>query len=105
EEHAEIGNVMITDSVTDLLHSAMVALQQALGGGDPQLLQVDQRTVSGGLLEAADEISQAHAHPPGRGLERERLMKILVQPLLRAGDAVIGMLGLCRNNSEPGLPR
>src|SRR6266852_3663138 len=93
EEAAEIGGILIADRVTDLLHGAMVALQQALGGGDAQLLQIDQGAVSGGLLEAANEIAQAHAHAPGRGVEREGLMKMLVQPLLRAGDAVIGMFG------------
>ncbi len=35
EEIAEKGDILITDGVTDLLHGAMVALQQALGGGDP----------------------------------------------------------------------
>ena len=93
EEVAEEGDILITDGVTDLLHGAMVALQQALGGGDAQLLQIDQGAVSGGLLKAADEIAQAHAHAPGRSLEREGLVKILVQPFLCAGDTLIGMLG------------
>src|SRR5207248_10929043 len=83
EERAEKSDILITYGVTDLLHAAMVALQQALGGGYAQLLQIDQRTVSRCLLKAADEIAQAHAYAPGRGLERERLVKILVHPLLR----------------------
>src|SRR6185312_17243474 len=80
EEAAEIGRILIADGVADFLHGAMVALQQALGGRHSQLLQVDQRAVSRGVLEAPDEIAQAHAHPPGRRLQREGLVKILVQP-------------------------
>ena len=34
EELAEIGDILITDGVADFLHGAVVALQQALGGGD-----------------------------------------------------------------------
>jgi len=34
EEVAEKRDILITDGLTDLLHGAMVALQQALGGGD-----------------------------------------------------------------------
>jgi hypothetical protein len=34
EALAEIGDVLIADGVTDLLHGAMVALEQALGGGE-----------------------------------------------------------------------
>ena len=93
EELAEVGDILISDGVTDLLHGAMVALQQALGGGHAQLLQVNQRAVPGGLLEAANEVAQAHAYPPGRRFEWERLLKILMHPFLRAGDAVIGVLG------------
>ena len=93
EEGAKEGDVPVADGVADLLHGAMIAFQQALGSRDPELLQVDQRAVSGSLLEAADEITQAHAHPPGRGVERENAMKIVVQPLLRTGDGIIRMLG------------
>src|SRR5215475_8872510 len=82
----------------------MVALQEALGSGDPQLLQVHQRAVSGGLFKAPDEIAEAHAHAPGRSLEWKTSLKILVQPLLCAGDAVIAVLGLKWNYGEPGLP-
>src|ERR1700722_4290588 len=94
EELPEIGDILIANRAADLLHGAMVALQQALGGGDPQLLQVDQRAVSGGLLEAANEVALAHADAPGRSFEGKGLVKILVQPLLRAGDALIRVLGL-----------
>ena len=93
KELPEVGDILIADGVTDLLHGAVVALQQALGGSNSQLLQVDQRAVSGSMLEAADEIAQAHAHAPGWSLQREGLVKILVQPFLRAGNGVIGMLG------------
>src|SRR5262249_11472867 len=82
----------------------MVALQEALGSGDPQLLQVHQRAVSGGLLKAPDEIAEAHAHAPGSSFERKTSTKILVQPLLCAGDVVILVLGLKWNYGEPGLP-
>ena len=34
EEFAEKRDILITDGLTDLLHGAIVALQQALGGGD-----------------------------------------------------------------------
>jgi hypothetical protein len=100
EKGAEKGDILIADCVTHLLHGAMVALQQAFGGGEPQFLQVDQRAVSGSFFKTADEIAQAHAHAPGRSVERERPVKILVQPLLRAGDRVIGMLGF-----STGRPR
>src|SRR5437899_6750442 len=93
EERAKKNDILITDGITDLLHSAIVAFQQVLGGSNSQLLQVDQRAISGGLLKAANEIAQAHASTPGRGVEREASVKVLVQPLLRAGDGVITMLG------------
>ena len=70
----------------------MVALQQALSGGDPEFLQIDQRTVTGSLLKTPNEIAETHTYSVGRSLEREGLVKILVQPLLRARDTVIGML-------------
>ena len=38
EEVAKKRDILITDSVADLLHCAMVALQQAFSGGDPQFL-------------------------------------------------------------------
>jgi hypothetical protein len=38
KELAEKGNILVADGVTDFLHSAMIALQKALGGGDPQFL-------------------------------------------------------------------
>jgi hypothetical protein len=61
EERAEEGDVPITDGVTDLLHGAMVALQQALGGGDSELLQVGQRAVSSSL-PARCGISSRESH-------------------------------------------
>ena len=67
EERPEKGDILITDGVTDLLYGSMVTLQQALGGGDSELLQIDQRAVSGGLLKTANEIAQAHAYAPCRG--------------------------------------
>src|SRR6266850_768193 len=96
--------ILIADGVTDLLHGAMVALEKALGRGDSQLLQVDQRTVSGSLLKAANEIARAHADAMRGSLERERPVKILMQPLLRAGDGVVGVLGFQRDDSEASLP-
>src|SRR6266480_2172224 len=94
EERAEKGDILITDGVANLLHGAMVAFEQTLAGRDAELLQIDQRTVSRGLLKAANEIAQAHAHAPGWGFERKAVVKVLVQPLLRAGDAVVAMLRL-----------
>src|SRR5262249_29460206 len=94
EKPAEERDILVAHSVADLLHGAMVAFQQALGGGDAQLLYICERAVAGGVLEAANEVAQAHAHAPGCRLERKVFMKILVQPLLRAGDAVIAMAGL-----------
>src|SRR5262249_20049446 len=86
EEDAEKRDILITDSVADLLHGAMVALQEALGSSDSQLLQVHQWAVSGGLFKAPDKITEAHAHAPGSSFERKTSLKILVQPLLCAGD-------------------
>src|SRR5579862_499700 len=94
EKSAEESYVLIAYCVADFLHHAMVAFQHALGGGDPQLLQVDQGAVSRGLFEAADEIAHAHAHAARRVFERKGLGEILVHPLLRAGDRVVGMIGL-----------
>src|SRR5882724_11820457 len=104
KELAKERGILIADCATDLLHGAMVALEKALGGGDSQLLQVDQRTVSGSLLEAANEIARAHADATGGSLERERAVKILMQPLLRAGYGVVRVLGLQRDDSEASLP-
>ena len=90
---AEEHDVLIADSVTDLLHSTVVTLEQALSGGDAQFLQVDQRAVAGRLLKPTDEIARAHANALCRSLDREGVMKILVQPLLSDGDSLIGVLG------------
>ena len=91
EQIAEERDILIADGSTDLLHTAIIALQQALGGRDPQLLQVHQWAVSGSVLKAANEITQAHACAPGWGFQWEGLVKVLVQPLLHRRDAVIGM--------------
>lgn len=67
EEVAEKSDVLITDGVADLLHGSMVAFEQTPGRRDPKLLQIDQRAVSHCLVEAANEIAQAHAHATGCG--------------------------------------
>jgi hypothetical protein len=46
EDAAEKSDVLIAHRFTDLLHVAMVAFEQTFGGGNAQLLQVAQRTVS-----------------------------------------------------------
>ena len=71
KDFAEEDDVLISDRIADLLHSAVIVLKQAFGGGDAEFLQVSQRSISGCLLEAANEIAQAHSGPFGRGLERE----------------------------------
>ena len=78
EQVAEEDDVLIADRITDLLHAAMVAFKQALGGRDAELLQVSQRTIARGLLKAADEIPQAHADPASSGVQGEVSMKVLV---------------------------
>ena len=93
EEVAEKCDILIPSGATDLLHAPMVALQQALCSRDPQLLQVQQWAVSGSVLKAANEVAKAHARVPGEGLERKAFVKVLVQPVLRAGDAVVIVLG------------
>jgi hypothetical protein len=93
EDFPEECDVLIADCVADLLHGAMVALQQTLGGGDTELLQIDERAVSSGLLEAADEVPKAHPAAARQGIEREGPVKILVEPFLRLGDGVIGVIG------------
>ena len=92
EEIAEKGDILIADRITDLLHGAMIGLEEAFGGGDPELLQVQQWAVSSSVLKSANEVAQAHARVRGEGLEQKAFMKVLVQPLLRAKDAVVTML-------------
>jgi len=104
EELAEEGSVLVADGVSDLPHGATVAFEEALGCGYAQFLQIVQRGVSGSLFKAANEIAKAHADVAGRGLQREGFAKILVEPFLRGGNGVIGMLGLQRNDGEAGLP-
>lgn len=82
----------------------MIIFQQALRGGNTQLLQIGQWAVSGRLLEAADEIAQAHTQAPGRSVEQKGPMKILVQPILCGRNGIIVMLGLQRDYGETGLP-
>src|SRR5438067_13831524 len=38
---AKERDILITDGITDLVHGAVVAFEQALGGSNPQFLQVD----------------------------------------------------------------
>jgi len=102
---SEEGYILVANGVADLLHIAMVALQEALCCGNSQLLQVGERTVAGGLLEAANEIPEAHANSPGGSTQGKVLLKILVEPLLSAGNGFIGMLGLERHYAESSLPR
>jgi len=45
---AEEHDILIADGVADLLHAAMVAFKETLGGGNAELLQISQRTVSCG---------------------------------------------------------
>src|SRR6266576_316836 len=66
EEH----DVLVADGVADLLHAAMVAFEQTLGRCNAELLQISQRTVSCGLLKAANEIPQAHSYASRGGVER-----------------------------------
>jgi hypothetical protein len=65
EQVAEKRCILISHGVTDFLHSAVVALEQALSRCDSQFLRVEQRAVSGCLLEPSNKITYAHAHPPG----------------------------------------
>jgi len=104
EELAEEGGVLVADGIADFVHRAMVAFEEALGCGYAQLLQIVQGRVSSSLFKATDEIAQTHADVPGRGVQREGLAKILVEPFLCRGNGVIGMLGLQRNDGEAGLP-
>src|SRR5207344_2014236 len=60
EQLTEECRILITDSVTDLLHGTMIAFEQALSGSNPQLLQVHQWAVSGRLLKAANEVAKTH---------------------------------------------
>ena len=90
---AEKDCVLITDGLTDLLYGAVVALQQVLGSGNAQFLQVNKRAVPGSLLKTANECAGS-CPPSGRGLGREGPFKIRVHPLLRGRDSFIGMLGL-----------
>jgi len=82
KQRPEERDVLIANRIADLLHRPVVAFQEPFGCGDPQLLQVVQRTVSGGFLEAANEIPEAHAHPLCWYLEGKSPVKILMQPLL-----------------------
>ena len=94
EQRAEERDVLVANCITDLLHTPVVAFQEALRSGDTELLQVDQRAVSGSLLEAPDEIAQAHSRTLRRCLERKWPVKVLVQPILRGRDRVVIVLGL-----------
>src|SRR5262249_54055753 len=50
-------------------------------------------------------IAQTHPYMTRHRLQWKRLVKVLVQPLLSAGNVVVVVLGLQRNDREPGLPR
>src|SRR5262249_11662961 len=104
EERPEKCDILATDCVTDLLHRSMIAFQQALRGGDPQLLQICQWAVAGRLFETPDEVSQAHPGTPRRSFKRERPMKILMKPVLRRRDCLVVVLGFQRNHRKSGLP-
>ena len=80
---AKERRILITDSLANLLDGAMVAFQQALGGGNAQFLQVHQWAVSRRLLESADKIPQAHSYMTRRSIKRKRPVKVFVQPILR----------------------
>jgi len=103
KDHAKKGCVLVADGIADFLHGAVVVFKQTLGGSDAEFLQIDQRAVSGCLLEAPNEIAQAHADTLCRCLKREGLMKILVQPLLGDRDGRVGMLGLQWHDSRKVL--
>ena len=104
KELAEERDILITDSVADLLHSAMIAFQEALGSSDAQFLYVEQRRVSSGLLEAANKIALAHARAAGGHFKRKGAMKVFVEPLLCAGDRDITVFRFQRNNRKSRLP-
>jgi len=104
KEGAEKDGILITDRLADLLHRAMVTLQHSLSCRNPQFLQVGQRAVASGVLEASHEISRAHANSMRRLLEREGLGKVLVHPLLSARNIVIRMIGFQGHDGEAGLP-
>ncbi len=104
EQRAEEGDILVAHGVTYFLHAALVAFQQALCGGDAQLLQIHERAVARGLLKATDKIPQAHADSPGRGFERKILVEIVMQPFLRSGDALVTVLRLEWDEPESCLP-
>src|SRR5580692_7445654 len=104
KQRTEERDVLIADRVADFLHRAMVALQHPLGGGNPQFLQIGQRAVTRRLLEAANEIANAHAHPARRIFQRKCRRKMLVHPFLRARDGIVRMIGLQRYDREARLP-
>jgi len=104
KELPEKGGVLITDGIADFLHGAMIAFEQAFGGGDAKFLEVGQGAVTGGLFETANEIAQAHADVASERIERKVSMEVLVHPLLRVADGVIGVLGFEGNNGKAGLP-
>src|SRR5215467_11792091 len=56
------------------------------------------------MLKPTDKVSDAHADASCGILQQESLGEILVHPFLGTGDGVVGMVGLQRNDGEPGLP-
>src|SRR5476651_1983175 len=71
EQSGKEAGVVIADFIADGLDALAGAREQALGGFDPQALQVVQRLVAGGGLEAPHEVANAHAMLPGDILEAE----------------------------------
>lgn len=61
-------------------------LEHALGGLDPQSLQIVQRLVAGSGLEAPHEVADAHAVVAGDVLETELVGEVVFQPLLDLQD-------------------
>ncbi|MOA13994.1 hypothetical protein D3C78_1340690 [compost metagenome] len=86
EQPGEEARIVIADFIADGLDALAAAGEQALGGFDPQPLQVMQRFVTGGGLEAAHEIADAHAMFPGNILEAEFIGEVLFEPLLDLQD-------------------
>src|SRR5689334_13021051 len=81
KQASEECNILVSHSLADLLHSSVIALEQAFGSSNSQLLQIRQRAVSCCLFEAANEIAQAHSCSACRSIQRKRPMEVLMQPI------------------------
>src|SRR5579859_73655 len=63
-------------------YCSMVAFQHSLGSGDPEFLQVSQGAVAGSLLEAPNEVADAHPASQGAANPSEsRTSRILAATL------------------------